>query len=128
MVYRWDLDKTYLRTEFDSIRDLLRTAVEPATRKRTVPGASVLLRELRATARAGALKAARAKAELYCETAGVKLGKVLHIEDINPTQARRGHGHMVDQDFAESADNDPGAYHPGAISVSGAVVVSFTIL
>ncbi|MCA9578438.1 MAG: phosphatase domain-containing protein [Polyangiales bacterium] len=49
VVYRWDLDKTYLRTEFDSIRDLLRTAVEPATRKRTVPGASVLLRELRAT-------------------------------------------------------------------------------
>ena len=49
VVYRWDLDKTYLRTEFDSIRDLLRTAVEPATRKRTVPGASVLLRELQAT-------------------------------------------------------------------------------
>ena len=49
VVYRWDLDKTYLRTEVDSIRDLLRTAVEPATRKRTVPGASVLLRELRAT-------------------------------------------------------------------------------
>jgi hypothetical protein len=49
VVYRWDLDKTYLRTEFDSIRDLLRTAIEPATRKRTVPGASVLLRELRAT-------------------------------------------------------------------------------
>ena len=49
LIYRWDLDKTYLRTEFDTVRDLLRTAVEPATRKRTVPGASVLLRELRAT-------------------------------------------------------------------------------
>lgn len=48
-IYRWDLDKTYLRTEFDTVRDLLRTAVEPASRKRTVPGASALLRELRAT-------------------------------------------------------------------------------
>src|SRR5690606_37930766 len=49
LVYRWDLDKTYLRTEFDTVRDLLRTAVESPARKRTVPGASALLRELRAT-------------------------------------------------------------------------------
>ena len=49
LVYRWDLDKTYLRTEFDTLRDLVRTAFEPATRKRTYPGASTLLREIRAT-------------------------------------------------------------------------------
>lgn len=48
-IYRWDLDKTYLRTEFDTIGDLLRTAFEPPSRKKTVPGASALLRELRAT-------------------------------------------------------------------------------
>lgn len=48
-VYRWDLDKTYLRTEFDTVRDLLRTAFESAAQKRTVPGAAALLRELRAT-------------------------------------------------------------------------------
>lgn len=49
LVYRWDLDKTYLRTEFDTVRDLLRTAFESAAQKRTVPGAAALLRELRAT-------------------------------------------------------------------------------
>ncbi|MBX3252060.1 MAG: hypothetical protein KF901_33095 [Myxococcales bacterium] len=49
IIYRWDLDKTYLRTEFDSVRDLLRTALEAPAEKRTVPGASTLLRELRAT-------------------------------------------------------------------------------
>lgn len=49
IVYRWDLDKTYLRTEFDTLRDLIRTAFEPATRKRAYPGASTLLREIRAT-------------------------------------------------------------------------------
>ncbi len=53
VVYRWDLDKTYLRTEFDTVRDLLRTAVEPAARKRTVPGAGALLRELSSTGPAG---------------------------------------------------------------------------
>jgi hypothetical protein len=45
---RWDLDKTYLRTDFDSVRDLLRTAMERADQKRTVPGAGSLLRELSA--------------------------------------------------------------------------------
>lgn len=53
LVYRWDLDKTYLRTEFDSLRDLVRTAFEPASRKLTVPGAASLLRELKATEPAG---------------------------------------------------------------------------
>ncbi|AKT39788.1 hypothetical protein [Chondromyces crocatus] len=45
-VARWDLDKTYLRTDFDTLRDLLRTAVERPDQKRTVPGAAALLREL----------------------------------------------------------------------------------
>ncbi|MCA9606374.1 MAG: hypothetical protein KC619_12295 [Myxococcales bacterium] len=48
-VYRWDLDKTYLRTEFDTVRDLVKTAFESAAQKRTVPGAAALLREIRAT-------------------------------------------------------------------------------
>ncbi len=46
LVARWDLDKTYLRTEFDTARDLLRTAVERPDRKRSVPGAASLLREI----------------------------------------------------------------------------------
>src|SRR3954452_11944053 len=49
-ISRWDLDKTYLRTEFDTVRDLVRTAFERADEKRTHPGAATLLREM---ARAG---------------------------------------------------------------------------
>ncbi|HEY4119422.1 MAG TPA: hypothetical protein VGM56_16255 [Byssovorax sp.] len=45
-VARWDLDKTYLRTDFDTVRDLVRTAIERPDQKRTVPGAAALLREL----------------------------------------------------------------------------------
>jgi hypothetical protein len=45
-VYRWDLDKTYLHTEFDTFRDLVRTALEPAAKKRAIPGATPLLRAL----------------------------------------------------------------------------------
>jgi len=45
-IARWDLDKTYLRTDFETLRDLLRTAIERPDQKRTVPGAAALLREL----------------------------------------------------------------------------------
>jgi hypothetical protein len=46
--FRWDLDKTYLRTEFESLRDLAKTAIETAADKQAYPGAPALLRALRA--------------------------------------------------------------------------------
>jgi len=45
-IARWDLDKTYLRTEFDTLGSLVRTAFERPDQKRTVPGAAALMREL----------------------------------------------------------------------------------
>lgn len=45
--FRWDLDKTYLRTEFDSFKDLAKSAVETAADKQAFPGATALLRALR---------------------------------------------------------------------------------
>ncbi|MBI3185262.1 MAG: hypothetical protein HYZ28_24250 [Myxococcales bacterium] len=47
-IYRWDLDKTYLQTEFDTVMQLLRTALQKAHEKVAVPGAAALIRELRA--------------------------------------------------------------------------------
>jgi hypothetical protein len=48
IIYRWDLDKTYLQTEFDTFRQLVRTAFQKASQKIAVPGAAALIRELRA--------------------------------------------------------------------------------
>lgn len=48
-VFRWDLDKTYLRTEFDTVGDLLKSAFETAMDKRAYPGATALLRALYST-------------------------------------------------------------------------------
>lgn len=45
-IFRWDLDKTYLRTEFDTLRDLIKTALQKPEEKVNVPGSSALLREL----------------------------------------------------------------------------------
>lgn len=46
-VYVWDLDRTYLRTEFESLRDLIRTAMQKAKDKIAYPGAAALMRALR---------------------------------------------------------------------------------
>jgi uncharacterized protein len=65
-------------------------------------------RELRAEARRKAVAAARGKAELYAEAAGVRLGAVVHIDDVDPDQVGieryRSHssapGVSSDQDLA----------------------------
>lgn len=50
VVQRWDLDKTYLVTDTDSLRGLLRIPFERASDKRALPGVSALSKELRRTA------------------------------------------------------------------------------
>lgn len=46
VIYRWDLDKTYLKTEFDTFKDIIKIAFEQAEEKQSVPGAPSLLKEL----------------------------------------------------------------------------------
>ncbi len=48
-VQRWDLDKTYLQTDTDSLRSLLRIPFERASDKRALPGVAALVKELRRT-------------------------------------------------------------------------------
>ena len=47
VVCRWDLDKTYLRSDFDSFRQLLRTAFERGEDKVDVPGVVELIKVLK---------------------------------------------------------------------------------
>jgi len=56
-IFRWDLDKTYLQTEFDKFRDLIRTAMQKPEDKRNVPGAIPLLRALAKQASADSRRA-----------------------------------------------------------------------
>jgi hypothetical protein len=86
------------------------------------------LRSYRASAREGALAAASAKGQLYARAAGVRLGAVIHVEDVNPEETnRRGYAsHAPDADLSADSDDD-GSYSPGAIVVSAAVMVCFAI-
>ncbi|WP_433382092.1 SIMPL domain-containing protein [Actinoplanes sp. CA-142083] len=80
-------------------------------------------RELRAEARRKAVDAARAKAELYAEAAGVRLGTVLHIEDVDPEQTNtyRSRSHASADDAAAQD------LAPGHIVVSAAVILGFAV-
>jgi hypothetical protein len=51
VVFRWDLDKTYLKSEFDSWRELVRIPFETAEEKVALPGVVPLIRGLRQFAR-----------------------------------------------------------------------------
>lgn len=50
MIFRWDLDKTYLRSQFDTLRSLARIPFEQAEDKVNVPGVATLIRGLRSDA------------------------------------------------------------------------------
>ncbi len=84
------------------------------------------LRELRVTARTRAVEAARAKAEQYAAAAGGKVGKVIHIEDVNPDELSR-RSHLPDVDLS-AEDGDNAAHNPGSITVAGAVLACFALV
>ena len=52
-IYLWDIDNTYLQTEWDSLGDLIKIRLETAEDKRPVPGAVALLAGLRRMTREG---------------------------------------------------------------------------
>jgi hypothetical protein len=48
LVCHWDLDKTYLRSDFETLRDLVRTAFERAEDKVDLPGVAEVIKVLKA--------------------------------------------------------------------------------
>ena len=50
-VFRWDLDKTYLKSDFESLRKMMRVPFERAEDKIDEPGVVALIRALKTSAR-----------------------------------------------------------------------------
>jgi hypothetical protein len=50
LLCRWDLDKTYLRSEFDTLRQLLRAAWESGAAKIEIPGGPAVVKAIHAAA------------------------------------------------------------------------------
>ena len=86
------------------------------------------LKALRADARRRAVVVAREKAELYCAAAGVAVGPVLAIEDVNPESlSGRSEGHTYREAALVDDAGEPGAIDPRAIAVGAAVNVVYGI-
>lgn len=82
------------------------------------------LKELRAQARAQAVKAAIEKAEVYCAAANKTLGDIIHLEDVNPDtlQGREGH---VQTEISADTDGEIRPFSSDSIAVKGAVRIAF---
>jgi uncharacterized protein len=110
--------------QLDKMEDVLAGIVEAGVNElHNVDFQTTKLKEIRAEARRQAITAAREKAENYCNAASVALGKVLHIEDVNPDDMlRRGIGHVEAGRLGQSQ-----AFDPGNITVNAAVIVAYRI-
>jgi uncharacterized protein YggE len=113
--------------ELDRIEDLLTGVVDAGANE--VDGVTFQtsrLKELRAEARSRAIAADREKASNYCEAAGVHLGSLLHIEDVNPAAVQGSEGHVRTE---PRIDDDEGStsFDATAISVSAAVLLAYEI-
>lgn len=81
------------------------------------------LNDSRAEAQQAAVLAASRKAELLAEAAGIEVGRVLHVEDVDPNRLEREGDDLSEMDHFQTS----GAYNPGAVAVRAAVRVSFSI-
>jgi uncharacterized protein YggE len=131
MGYRSSVGFRFVVRKLDEIERILSSGVDAgANQVQRVRYQTTQLRELRAEARKRAVEAAKRKAEIYCEAAGVRLGRVIHIEDVNPDRPEtmyRGGGH--DQASSPEAEETVAAgLQPGSLVVQAAVMLAYALL
>jgi len=85
------------------------------------------LKEERAAARRLAVTAAIEKAQNYCSAADIGLGRVLHIEDVNPMAVQGHEARGLNQFPPVPDDGDGGSLDPSLVEITGAVFVTFEI-
>ena len=125
--YQANVSFHIMLSDLELVEELLTALVSAgANEVSNVSFETTRLKEVRAEARRRAMEAALEKAKNYCAVAGVSVGKVLHIEDVNPLslQGREGHGRGEPQ---TDDDMDTKAFDPSAISVGAAVLVAYEI-
>jgi uncharacterized protein YggE len=109
----------------DSLRQLIVDAVDAGANR--VDEVDFDVRDkpaIRDEARRRAVAAARRKAEVYAEAAGVSLGTVLHIQDVDAEAwelrgGSRGHG--------SGGGSSDGDLAPGMVEVHAAVLLGFSL-
>ena len=87
------------------------------------------MKEVRAETRRMALAAALDKARNYCAAGGVGLGRILHIEDVNPLTFQNAmyRGGYPAGTNAHEYDGDARAFDPSLLEVGAAVLVCYEL-
>ncbi len=83
--YIWDLDKTYLDTKFESVKGLIRAAMEQGSQKKNIPGTGELVRNIKVFHE----ESMKTPFAIYFITASppqieTKINEKLHFDDIHP--------------------------------------------
>jgi uncharacterized protein YggE len=116
-----------LLRQLDTMEEVVSGIIEAGVNELTsVEFQTTRLKEVRADARRRAVAAAREKAENYCNAAGVSLGKIIHIKDVNPDTLQVRDGHVT----RETQPDDNGeirVFAPGSITVGAAVALAFEL-
>lgn len=124
--YRAQLDYSIVIDDLSCITTFVTALVKAGARSiRSVTYTTSKLRELRRQAREAAFASARVKAETYASAAGLRVGRALHIEDVDPSSLRSG-GHGADVDL--TVHDEVGSATSGSITVAGAVLVCFALV
>ena len=127
--YRTEVDFRIVLTDLNRVEEILSGLVDMGvTAIHTVNFTTTRLKEVRAEARHQAYLEAREKAEVYCKAAGVEVGEVIHIEDVDPDRLERSERRFHTLPELQPEDEDVAvAFDPSNIVVAGAVVVAFKI-
>jgi uncharacterized protein YggE len=125
--YRTQVEFRVIISDLSRVEEILAGVVDAgANNILAVDFQTTRLKEIRAEARRQAIAAAREKAEVYCTAAGVELGEVIHIEDLNPDQRQRYEGHTRLETPLED-EGEAKTFDPSSIVIAGTVMVAFKI-
>ncbi|MFE2095892.1 SIMPL domain-containing protein [Streptomyces sp. PTD9-10] len=123
--YRCEATYTVQTEALDRLELLIEDAVRAGANRVDEVHFDVLDKpSLRDEARRRAVGAARRKAEVYADACGVRLGPVVHIQDVDPESVGlRSHGSRIGGD-----PESDGVFAPGAVRVEAAVLLGFSLL
>ncbi|QGQ23760.1 DUF541 domain-containing protein [Gimesia benthica] len=124
--YQAKLSYNIIVREIDRLEEIIVGLMDAGANKLgSVSFETTRLKELRREARIRAVQAARSKAEVYASAAGLNVGEVVAIEDVNPDILENGSSMHVRRVLNIEDAGDVGAVDPGAISVGAAVYILF---
>ena len=126
--YRASIQTNVVIRDLSKVEEIISAAIDAGAHNiNSFSFGTSSLKDYRAQARRNAIEAAIEKAKNYCAAANVELGQVIGIEDVNPERRNSyGESHLADQSDGSIVE-DATAIDPGAISVHGAVRVTFEL-